>query len=108
MCEKKGLNLPPKNDKLKKEENESLRGEDMILRLHFKDSEQCVEEMITKSSTEVGFIKLQIASSKGVSAKEIKILHNGKEMINPMSLCDHAGVSPPSADLDVHIVGRDR
>ncbi|KAK6588235.1 hypothetical protein RS030_6924 [Cryptosporidium xiaoi] len=107
MCEKKGLNLPPKNEELKREEKESMQGESLTLRLHFRDGEECMEEIAVKSSTEVGFVKLQVAGLKGVSAKYIKLFHNGKEMINPMSLCDHVGVSPPTADLDVYICKRD-
>ncbi|KAH8741623.1 hypothetical protein FG386_003597 [Cryptosporidium ryanae] len=107
MCEKKGLNLPPKNEELKREEKESMQGENLTLRLHFREGDECVEEIAVKSSTEVGFVKLQIAGSRGISARDIKLMHNGKEMINPMSLCDHAGIAPPSADLDVYISRRD-
>ncbi|EAK90218.1 hypothetical protein [Cryptosporidium parvum Iowa II] len=103
MCEKKGLSLPPKNDELRREENESLKGESLTLRLNFKDLDGIVEELSVNSSTEVGFVKLLIAKSKNVQAKDIRIFHNGKNMINPMSLCDHPGVSPPSVDVDVYL-----
>ena len=51
----------------------------------------------------MGFVKLLIAKSKNVQAKDIRIFHNGKNMINPMSLCDHPGVLPPSVDVDVYL-----
>lgn len=103
MCEKKGLSLPPKNDELKEVEKKSLEGEALTLRLNFKDLDGVVEELSVNSSTEVGFVKLLIANSKNVQAKNIRILHNGENMINPMSLCDHPGVLPPSIDLDVYL-----
>ncbi|OII74052.1 uncharacterized protein cubi_02854 [Cryptosporidium ubiquitum] len=103
MCEKKGLSLPPKNDELRREEKESLEGEALTLRLNFKDLDGVVEELSVSSSTEVGFVKLLIAKSKNVQAKNIQILYNGNNMINPMSLCDHPGVSPPSIDVDVYL-----
>ncbi|KAH8582398.1 uncharacterized protein ELE39_001054 [Cryptosporidium sp. chipmunk genotype I] len=102
MCEKKGLSLPPKNEELRREEKESLEGEALTLRLNFKDLDGAVEELCVNSSTEVGFVKLLIAKSKNVQAKDIRIFYEGKNMINPMSLCDHPGVSPPSVDLDVY------
>ncbi|KAF7459008.1 Ubiquitin-related domain containing protein [Cryptosporidium felis] len=103
MCEKKGLSLPPKNEELKREEKESLIGESLTLRLHFKDCDGEVEELKVNSSTEVGFVKLQIANARQIQAKNIRIFFNGKNMMNPMSLCDHPGVSPPSIDVDVYI-----
>ncbi|EEA06995.1 uncharacterized protein CMU_033800 [Cryptosporidium muris RN66] len=102
MCDA-GLKLPPNNEKLQREEEEVMHGANLTLKLNFPQYQSEVEELSVKSSTEVGYVKLLIGQRKGITAKNIRIFYNGTQMIDPMSLCDHLGVSPPSIDVDVYI-----
>lgn len=57
-----------------------------------------------KESNEVGYVKLLLADKCGVKANRIALLFNGKQLIDPMSLCDHEGVKPPGIDIDVQFI----
>lgn len=39
----------------------------------------------------------------GLSMQHIGLIFNGKGMVDPMSFCDHSGVTAPVVDVDVKL-----
>lgn len=54
-----------------------------------------------KEANEVGYVKLLLAEKCGVSAGKIQLFFDNKQLIDPMSLCDHPGIKPPSVNLEL-------
>eukprot|EP01068_Selenidium_serpulae_P001259 Selendium_serpulae@DN1354_c0_g1_i1.p1 len=94
-----GMHLPPKNHELRKEEELELHGAPLTVNLTLPDGSK--ESHQIKVATEVGYVKLLVASKHQVSVNKVSFSFNGAPMIDPMSFIDHAGVRPPAIEVAV-------
>lgn len=77
-------------------------GKDLMLKFSLPDGREVT--MQAKESNEAGYIRLLLAKQEGLDARNIRLVHKGKPLIDPLSLCDHPGIAPPTVDLQVEFL----
>ncbi|CEM14892.1 unnamed protein product [Vitrella brassicaformis CCMP3155] len=96
-----GLALPPKNEELRKQEEEALHGANITVQLQLPDGSS--DDMVLPVSKEVGYVKLMLSQKLEIPYNKISLYFKDKPMIDPMSFCDHPGVAPPIVTVRVEI-----
>jgi hypothetical protein len=52
----------------------------------------CFDSVQVKAGHQVAYLKAWLQDIHGLKATSVKLLYNGKEMIDPLSLCDYPDV----------------
>eukprot|EP00386_Alphamonas_edax_P012898 GDKI01040017.1.p2 GENE.GDKI01040017.1~~GDKI01040017.1.p2 ORF type:complete len:106 (-),score=49.74 GDKI01040017.1:253-570(-) len=96
-----GLHMPARNEELREKEQQQLHGAALKVKLHLPDGK--MEELQITVSKEVGYVKAWLAQRLGLQYNKLVLTYNGRPLIDPMSFCDHPGVTPPELDVNVEI-----